>query len=54
MFKQQKGGAVTPQMRTYAVQQVWNQFLSREILKKEIEKIGLTVGKDELNDLVQR
>lgn len=53
MFKQQMGGAVTPQMRTYAVQQVWNQFLSREILKKEIEKIGLTVGKDELNDLVQ-
>lgn len=53
MFKQQMGGAVTPQMRTYAVQQVWNQFLSREILKKEIEKIGLTVGKDELNDLVK-
>ncbi|MFC3352964.1 peptidylprolyl isomerase [Sphingobacterium zeae] len=53
MFKQQMGGAVTPQMRTYAVQQVWNQFLSREILKKEIEKIGLTVGKEELNDLVK-
>lgn len=53
MFKQQMGGAVTPQMRTYAVQQVWNQFLSREILKKEIDKIGLTVGKDELNDLVK-
>ncbi|MCS4228074.1 SurA N-terminal domain-containing protein [Sphingobacterium sp. BIGb0165] len=53
MFKQQMGGAVTPQMRTYAVQQVWNQFLSREILRKEIEKIGLTVGSKELNDLVQ-
>lgn len=53
MFKQQMGGAVTPQMRTYAVQQVWNQFLSREILKKEIDKIGLTVGKEELNDLVK-
>src|SRR5690606_36645766 len=53
MFKQQMGGAVTPQMSTYAVQQVWNQFLSRETLKKEIEKLGLTVGKDELNDVVK-
>ena len=51
-FKQQTGGAVTPQMRMYAVQQVWNQFLTKEILKKEVEKIGLTVGKSELNNLV--
>jgi len=53
MFKQQMGGgSLTPQMKTYAVQQVWNQYVTREILKQEIEKIGLTVGKNELNDLV--
>lgn len=51
-FQQQMGGAETPQMKMYAVQQVWNQFLSKELLNSEIEKIGFTVGKQELNDLV--
>lgn len=51
-FQQQMGGAETPQMKMYAVQQVWNQFVSKELLNAEIEKIGLTVGKQELNDLV--
>jgi len=53
MFQQQMGGgSLTPQMKNYAVQQVWNQFVTKEILKQEVEKIGLTVGKDELNALV--
>ncbi|UIR55313.1 SurA N-terminal domain-containing protein [Sphingobacterium sp. SRCM116780] len=53
MFKQQMGGGnLTPQMKSYAVQQVWNQLLQKEILKGEIEKIGLDVSKNELNDLV--
>ncbi|MHC8948298.1 peptidylprolyl isomerase [Sphingobacterium hungaricum] len=52
-FQQQMGGgAATPEIRNYAVQQVWNQFLSQELLKQEIEKIGLTLGADELNSLV--
>lgn len=51
-FKQQMGGVETPQMKMYAVQQVWNQFVSKELLNSEIEKIGFTVGKNELNDLV--
>ncbi len=51
-FKQQMGGVETPQMKMYAVQQVWNQFVSKELLNSEIEKIGFTVGKIELNDLV--
>lgn len=51
-FKQQMGGAETPQMKMYAVQQVWNQFVSKELINVEIEKIGFTVGKNELNDLV--
>ncbi|PRD54281.1 peptidylprolyl isomerase [Sphingobacterium gobiense] len=52
MYQQQMGGTASPQMRNYAVQQVWNQFISQELLKQEIEKIGLSVGKDELNGLV--
>src|SRR5690606_37417152 len=52
MYQQQMGGAASPQMRNYAVQQVWNQFISQELLKQEIERIGLTVGKDELNAMV--
>src|SRR5690606_38792241 len=53
MYQQQMGGAASPQMRNFAVQQVWNQFISQELLKQEIEKIGINVGKDELNSLVQ-
>lgn len=52
MYQQQMGGAASPQIRTYAVQQVWNQFISQELLKQEIDKIGLSVSKDELNSLV--
>jgi len=51
-FQQQMGGGETPQMKMYAVQQVWNQFVSKELLNSEIDKIGFTVGKQELNDLV--
>ncbi len=53
MFRQQMGGVLTPQMRIWAVDQVWNQRLNRELFEEEINKIGLTVGKNELNDMVQ-
>lgn len=52
MFRQQMGGMMGPQMKTWAVEQVWSQFVSRELLNQEVEKIGLTIGKAELNDLV--
>lgn len=52
MYQQQMGGAETPQIRNFAVQQTWNQFISKELLNSEIEKIGLTIGKKEFNDLV--
>lgn len=54
MFRQQMGGGtLNPQMRSWAVQQVWSQYLNRALLEKEIEQVGLTVGQPELNDLVQ-
>ncbi|MFD2599953.1 SurA N-terminal domain-containing protein [Sphingobacterium corticis] len=51
-FQQQMGGGSSPEMTNYAVQQVWNQYVSEELLKQEIAKIGISVGKDELNNLV--
>src|SRR5699024_9402380 len=51
-FQQQSGGNVSPQMNTYIVENVWNQRVSQILLNKEVEKIGLEVGKNELSDLV--
>lgn len=54
MFRQQMGGGtLSPQMKSWAVQQVWGQYLNRELLTSEVEQVGLSVGKTELNDLVQ-
>jgi len=50
-FMQQMGG-VSPQLRSFAVQQVWNQLIAQELLRRETERVGLTVGRDELNDMV--
>lgn len=52
MYRQQMGGALNPAMESWISEQVWSQFISRELLNKEIENIGLGVGTSELNDLV--
>jgi len=52
MYQQQMGGAETPQIKNFAVQQVWNQFISKELIAAEIKKIGIIVGSKELNDLI--
>lgn len=52
MYQQQMGGTVSPQMRGFAVQQVWNQYLTQNLLNQEVSKIGLQVGKDELNSML--
>lgn len=49
---QQMGGNVSPQMTSYIVENVWNQNISRKLLSEEVDRIGLDVGKTELNDLV--
>ena len=49
---QQMGGNISPQMTTYIVENVWNQNISKKLLTEEISRIGLDVGKNELNDLV--
>lgn len=49
---QQMGGSISPQMKTYIIENVWNQNVSRKLLSEEVARIGLDVGKNELNDLV--
>lgn len=49
---QQMGGNVSSEMRTYIVENVWNQHISRKLLTEEVARIGINVGRNELNDLV--
>ena len=51
-YQQQMGGGETPQIKNFAVQQVWNQLVSQELMNAEIEKVGISLGKKELNDLI--
>jgi len=51
-MRQQMGGAVNEQMNAYVIENVWNQRVSRALLEKEIDRIGLNVGSSELNDMV--
>lgn len=52
-FKQQMGQTnLDPQMTAYIVENAWNQSVSKILLKKEMARLGLQVGKNEMNDLV--
>ena len=50
-FKQQMG-SLNSQMTSYVVENTWNQTVSSIILEKETKNLGLTVGQDELFDLL--
>lgn len=53
-FQQQSGqGNITPQITSYIQETTWNQMVSEIILKKEIDRLGLVVGTDEMHDMVQ-
>ena len=52
-FRQQSGQAnLSPQITAYIQENTWNQYVSQLILKKEIEKVGLTVGDDETKSMI--
>src|ERR1700761_6139782 len=46
-FRQQSGGNLSPQITGYIQDNTWNQFVSKAIIKKEVEKLGLMVSPDE-------
>ena len=51
-FRQQMGGNLNPQMSAYVLENTWNQAISEILIDKEVERLGLSVGKDELNDML--
>ncbi len=52
-FKQQMGqGNLNPQMAAYVIENTWNQTVSQILMDKEINRLGLQVSKNELNDLI--
>ncbi|WP_370527243.1 SurA N-terminal domain-containing protein [Pedobacter sp. SYSU D00535] len=51
-FRQQMGGNLNPQMSSYIVENTWNQTISEILLGKEVKRLGLEVGRTELNDMV--
>jgi peptidyl-prolyl cis-trans isomerase D len=52
-FKQQsQQNNLTPQITAYVQETTWNTVISQMILKKEVDKLGLVVGDDEVNSMV--
>jgi peptidyl-prolyl cis-trans isomerase D len=52
-FKQQSGqGALSPQILNYVQGNVWNQMVNQKILQKEVDRLGLVVGDDEVNSMI--
>lgn len=52
-FKQQMGQSnLAAQMMAYVVDNTWNQTISQILLDKEVKRLGLEVGKTELNDMI--
>ena len=53
-FKQQSGqSTLNPQMAAYVQETVWNQMVAQQILMKEVDRVGLSVGADETHSMVQ-
>lgn len=52
-FKQQMGQSnLDPQMTSYIIENTWNQQVSKILMEKEINRLGLQVSKNEMNDLI--
>lgn len=52
-FKQQSGqNNLTPQITSYIQETTWERTISQMILTKEVEKLGLVVGGDEIKSMI--
>ncbi|MGB4773752.1 MAG: SurA N-terminal domain-containing protein [Daejeonella sp.] len=52
-FKQQmRQNSLNSQMTAYVLENTWEQTVSQLLMDKEINRLGLQVGKTELNDLI--
>jgi peptidyl-prolyl cis-trans isomerase D len=53
MFMQQSGQtSLTPQITDYVQENAWNQTMSQIILKKEMDKLAIAVGADEIQSMI--
>jgi peptidyl-prolyl cis-trans isomerase D len=52
-FMQQSGQtSLTPQITEYVQENSWNQSMAQIILKKEMDKLGVVVGDDEIKNMI--
>jgi peptidyl-prolyl cis-trans isomerase D len=51
-FAQQYGQAIPPQLSGRIQEETWNQMISQSILKREMEKLGLTVSTNEIQSMI--
>lgn len=52
-FMQQSGQtSLTPQITEYVQENAWNQTISQVILKKEMDKLAIAVGADEIQSMI--
>ncbi|RAI98669.1 peptidyl-prolyl cis-trans isomerase D [Chitinophaga skermanii] len=49
-YSQQTGQALGDEGRQQVREQVWNQFISEQVMNKQFEKLGLVVTEDEISD----
>jgi peptidyl-prolyl cis-trans isomerase D len=52
-FRQGGQGSLSPQITSYVQENVWNIMLRQALLKKEVDKVDVQVGADELNSMVE-
>jgi peptidyl-prolyl cis-trans isomerase D len=50
--QQQRGGSVGEEQRQQIISSLWKQEVDQVLLKDEFDKLGLTVGKKELTDML--
>ncbi|MBK5273068.1 MAG: SurA N-terminal domain-containing protein, partial [Bacteroidia bacterium] len=51
-YMQQQYGQSGDAVRSQAVEEAWNQEINRILLKGEVDKLGLDIGKKEINDML--
>ncbi len=51
-FKQQSGGTLSPQITSYIQENTWNNMVSKAIVRKEVDKLGLMVSPDETQSMM--
>ena len=52
-FKQGGQGSLSPQITSYVEENVWDIMVRRAILAKEVDRVDIQVGADELNEMVE-